>query len=95
MRAGVPQVVVPVFADHPFWAAHLYRKGVAARPVPFPRFTREALVASVRRAVTDPGMTLRAQALGRAVAKERGVDNACDVIEAWATASGVPVTTGG
>ncbi|AKL68951.1 glycosyltransferase [Streptomyces goshikiensis] len=84
VRAGVPQVIVPVFADHPFWAARLSRAGVAARPVPFTRFSREALAQSVRQAVTDPAMAARARRLGELVSKERGVDTACDILEKWA-----------
>ncbi|HET9382405.1 MAG TPA: glycosyltransferase [Streptomyces sp.] len=89
VRAGVPQVVVPVFADHPFWAARLREAGVAARPVPLARFGKEALARSVRHAVTDPAMAARAGQLGERVAKERGVDNACDILEAWAAEAGV------
>ncbi|KNE79460.1 MULTISPECIES: glycosyltransferase [Streptomyces] len=84
VRAGVPQVLVPVFADHPFWAARLRRMGTAARPVPLARMNREALAASVRTAVTDPAMAVRARRLGEAVAAERGVENACVLIEEWA-----------
>ncbi|MCC3776684.1 glycosyltransferase [Streptomyces sp. UNOB3_S3] len=94
LRAGVPQVICPVFADHPFWAARLAELGVGARPVPFTRFARtgrQELAASVRQAVNDPRMADRAQRLGRLVAQERGVDNACDVLEDWARASGVTV----
>ncbi|MEW2398076.1 nucleotide disphospho-sugar-binding domain-containing protein [Streptomyces sp. NPDC046862] len=29
LRADVPQVIVPVFADDPFWAARLHRAGPA------------------------------------------------------------------
>lgn len=31
LRAGVPHVIVPVLADHPFWAARLHRAGLAGR----------------------------------------------------------------
>ncbi|MET9520187.1 glycosyltransferase [Streptomyces sp. NPDC002994] len=94
LRAGVPHVVVPVFADHPFWAARLHRAGLAGPPVPMRRMNRRELVASVREAVADPAVAARARRLGEAVAAERGVDTACDAIEAWATAKGVAAATG-
>jgi UDP:flavonoid glycosyltransferase YjiC (YdhE family) len=91
VRAGVPQVIVPVFADHPFWAARLFEAGVAARPVPMAQFSQAGLVQSVRQAVTDTGMAVRARRLGESVAKERGVDNACDILEQWAETPWVSV----
>jgi O-mycaminosyltylonolide 6-deoxyallosyltransferase len=57
------------------------------------RMNRQGLVASVRVAVTDPAMAVRARRPGGAVAAERGVDTACDVIEEWATGKGITAAT--
>ncbi|MEV4031687.1 glycosyltransferase [Streptomyces umbrinus] len=94
LRAGVPHVIVPVFADHPFWAARLHRAGLAGPPVPMRRMNRQELAASVLRAATDPALAERARRLGRAVAAEDGVDVACTVIEKWAAAKGIAATAG-
>ncbi|MFG2212846.1 glycosyltransferase [Streptomyces sp. NPDC048638] len=94
LRAGVPHVIVPVFADHPFWAARLFRAGLGGPPVPMRRMNRQELAASVLQAATDPAVAARARRLGKAVAAERGVDAACDVVEKWAAAKGVITAAG-
>nr|BAC57027.1 glycosyltransferase [Micromonospora griseorubida] len=83
VRAGRPHVVVPVFADHPFWARRLTEIGVAAPAVDFRTLTREALVASTVKAVREDSLGARAARLGEAVRRERGVENACQVVESW------------
>ncbi|MGW2208696.1 hypothetical protein [Streptomyces sp. NPDC001781] len=55
--------------------------------MPFARFSPEAPARSVRQTVTDPAMVARARRLGELVAKERGVDTACGILEQSAEAS--------
>jgi sterol 3beta-glucosyltransferase len=38
-RAGVVSIVVPFFADQPFWGAQLHRIGIAPEPIPVRRLT--------------------------------------------------------
>ncbi|MEV0584558.1 glycosyltransferase [Nonomuraea sp. NPDC050310] len=80
LRAGVPQVVRPFVGDQPFWAARAHVAGVAPAPLGR-RLTAEGLATAINRAVTDPEMTGRARALGRAVRSENGVGAAVDVLE--------------
>ncbi|MGM1065140.1 glycosyltransferase [Saccharothrix sp. Mg75] len=84
VAAGVPQVVVPCYADQPVWAGRMAALGVAAPPVPYSRLTGRALAAAVRAAVDDPAVARRAAALARAVRGDRGVRHAADVVEAYA-----------
>lgn len=83
-RAGVPQVIVPTFADHPFWAARMESLGVAPAPVPFPQLSGERLTPAVKIAVTDDRMRERAAAIGARVRADRGPETACEIIETWA-----------
>ncbi|PRY32497.1 glycosyltransferase [Umezawaea tangerina] len=84
VSAGVPQVIVPTYADQPVWAARMAALGVAAPPVAYSRLTAGALAAAVRAAVDDPSVAARAAALATAVRGDRGVREAADVIEAYA-----------
>ncbi|NIW49113.1 MAG: glycosyltransferase, partial [Gammaproteobacteria bacterium] len=34
LRAGVPSVIVPYFADQPFWARHVHQQGASPPPIP-------------------------------------------------------------
>lgn len=83
LRSGTPQVVVPTFADSPFWAAQVHRMGVAPAPVPFSKFTAERLDEALGKALTDRAMAERAAEVGEAVRAEKGTETAVDVLEDW------------
>lgn len=85
LRAGVPQIVTPIFIDHPFWARRMHGLGVAPRPRPADRLTAAWLSRSVGQVLGDARMRDRAAGIGHAVRADRGVDHACDALEAWAT----------
>lgn len=72
LRAGVPQVVVPHFADQPFWAERMHRLGVAPSPIPMRRLDAARLARALHETAT-PGMRDAAAALGRVIAAEDGV----------------------
>ncbi|MFI6024263.1 glycosyltransferase [Amycolatopsis magusensis] len=81
LRAGVPQVVVPTFADHPFWSRRVRALGVGSKPVPFQRLAPEPLAASVLEALGNPAIAAKAAQVGTRVQAERGTELACDLIE--------------
>ncbi|GAA3861881.1 glycosyltransferase [Saccharothrix violaceirubra] len=81
LRAGVPQVVVPGFADQPYWSRRIAGLGVAAAPIPLPELTADRLGTAVAQVVSDPGFRTRAEALAGAVRAEPGVEAACRVVE--------------
>ncbi|GHO42072.1 glycosyltransferase [Ktedonospora formicarum] len=80
LRAGVPSVVVPFFADQPFWAEIVYRLGVATKPIPHSRLTAENLATAITTSVSDQAMSARAAALGARIREEDGVANAINII---------------
>ena len=43
LRAGVPSIVVPEFADQPFWARRVHRLGVGPPPIPASRLSVDRL----------------------------------------------------
>ncbi|MFI5980633.1 glycosyltransferase [Streptomyces sp. NPDC051555] len=83
LRSGTPQVVVPTFADSPFWAAQVHRMGVSPQPIPFSKFTAERLDEALGKALTDQGMARRAASVGEAVRAEKGTETAVDILEDW------------
>ncbi len=76
LRAGVPSVVVPFFADQFFWARHMDALGAAPPPVPRKRLSPERLAAGIRRAVEHGEIRSRATELGRRIEAEDGVARA-------------------
>jgi UDP:flavonoid glycosyltransferase YjiC (YdhE family) len=79
LRAGLPSVVVPVFADQPFWGSRVLGLGVGPRPIPAKKLTGEALAAAIR-ATADRAMRRRAAAIGERIATEDGVARAIAAI---------------
>ena len=81
LRAGVPSVVVPFFADQQFWARRVHRMGAAPRPVPASRVSPADLVVAFDRALHDPSIRAHAALAGRLLGAEDGVGHAVLAIE--------------
>jgi len=81
LRAGVPSVLVPFFADQPFWGRTVHELGVGPRPVPHKRLTADRLAAAIGRAVSDEAMRERAADLGERIRAEDGVGRALEILK--------------
>jgi UDP:flavonoid glycosyltransferase YjiC (YdhE family) len=80
LRAGVPQVLVPLILDQYHHAQLLYEQGLAPRPVPMEKITAPQLVNAIRDALgIPPGR--RAEVADR-LRDSRGADAVVDRIEA-------------
>jgi sterol 3beta-glucosyltransferase len=86
LRAGVPAVVVPFFADQPFWGERVWRLGVGARPIQRKALTTARLTAAIRHVVADRPTRDRAAALGERIRAEDGVGTAVALFERYARA---------
>jgi O-mycaminosyltylonolide 6-deoxyallosyltransferase len=84
LRSGTPQVVVPTFADSPLWAARVHSLGVAAKPIPYSKFTAERLDEALSVALNDKNVRQKAASVGEAVRAERGTEAASEILEEWA-----------
>ncbi|MBN1427924.1 MAG: glycosyltransferase family 1 protein [Anaerolineae bacterium] len=80
LRAGVPQIIVPVMSDQPFWAERMAQLGVGERCANPTQLTAELLAAAITRAITDPSRRRRAADLGAQVSTEDGVGKAVQLI---------------
>ncbi len=92
LRAGVPSVSVPFFADQTFWGWRVYRAGAGARPIPRRQLTVERLADALRSAVTAE-VRQRAADLGRRIRAEAGVAEAADCAERYLGGSAPLPTT--
>ncbi len=81
LRAGVPAVVVPFFADQPFWGDRVHRLGVSPTPIPKKQLTVDRLAAAIERATTDAQMHQRATQLGTTIRAETRLATAAQVID--------------
>ncbi|WP_434044241.1 MULTISPECIES: glycosyltransferase [Sorangium] len=77
-RAGIPQVIVPMFSDQPYWASRARALGIGTSVVRG-ALSAESLLAALRGAL-DHGVAARAAAIAGAVAVD-GTAVAADLIE--------------
>ena len=81
LRAGVPSIVIPFFADQPFWGQRVAALGVGPAPIPRKKLTAERLAQAIHTAVTDQAMRQRAADLGVKIQAEDGVARAVTIIQ--------------
>ncbi|MGA2383116.1 MAG: glycosyltransferase [Gemmatimonadales bacterium] len=81
LRAGVPAVTVPFFADQFFWGWRLFDLGVAAPPIRRRKLTAARLAESIRTVTRDERIPAAALSLGGRIRSEDGVGNAVRLIE--------------
>lgn len=77
-RAGVPQVITPMFSDQFYWAGRVTALGIGTT-TPHAGLTEESLSVALR-AATDKGVTARAAALAPSVRRD-GADVAAGLLE--------------
>ncbi len=81
LAAGVPSIIIPFFADQPFWGQRVYELGVGPKPIRRRRLTSDNLTEAIGRAVSDEEMRKRAASLGERIRAEDGIAQAVTIIE--------------
>jgi UDP:flavonoid glycosyltransferase YjiC (YdhE family) len=79
LRAGIPSVIIPFFAEQPFWGRRIAELGVGPKPIPRKRLSQERLAAAIHTAASDESMRRRAHTLGECIRTENGVARAVEV----------------
>ncbi|SFO32568.1 UDP:flavonoid glycosyltransferase YjiC, YdhE family [Pseudonocardia ammonioxydans] len=87
LRAGVPSVPAPVFADQPLWSRRLVELGCAPEVIPFRRLDAGRLAEAVRAAVREPRHRAAAQVLQRVVTADDGAGAVVELVERLAARS--------
>ena len=81
LRAGIPTIVVPFFADQPFWGRRVAELGVGPQPIPRRSLTVEWLANAIQQATADRVMKSRASALGQRIRAENGIERAVEAFD--------------
>jgi sterol 3beta-glucosyltransferase len=84
LRAGMPTVIVPFFADQFFWGWQVNRLGAGPKPIPRKKLNVERLAGAIKQAVSDGSSQECAARLGENIRAENGVDKAVRLIERYA-----------
>ncbi|WP_331739373.1 glycosyltransferase [Streptomyces sp. NBC_01187] len=88
LRAGVPQVPVPVMLDQPFWASRLAALSVSPGAVPFRRLSAPILAEAIRRTVREDQYGRRARQVSAVVRSEDGASHVVAAVDRLAGHSG-------
>ena len=81
LRAGLPTLIIPFGGDQPFWGARVHAAQCGPKPVPRDSMTADQLAAALKDLAGNPVYRQKAAAMGEAMRKEHGVQNAADIIE--------------
>lgn len=81
LAAGKPTVIIPFFGDQPFWGERVYKIGAGPRPIARKDFSADTLDQAIRQAVQDPAINRTAAALGEAICRDNGPQEACRIID--------------
>jgi len=81
LRAGVPSVIVPFFADQPYWGRRVHALGAGPKPVLRRELTAQRLAGAVQEALTSKEYRHRDAALGEKIRAEDGVARAVSVVD--------------
>ena len=83
LQAGVPQFIIPHFADQPYWGRRTFELGVGVRPLARRKLSEASLSEGIRELIQQTEMTRAAQELGTRVAAEDGLSCAVNIFEQW------------
>jgi UDP:flavonoid glycosyltransferase YjiC (YdhE family) len=81
LRAGIPTIPVPYFADQPYWGKWLFDLGVAARPIPQAELSVDRLAAAINTVTGDKEIKSSAAALAQKIRSEDGIGTAVELID--------------
>jgi UDP:flavonoid glycosyltransferase YjiC (YdhE family) len=82
-RSGVPQVVVPHFADQPFWATRVHKIGIAPKPIYMNKLNAEDLAQAINFAITDKEINSQSESLGVKIRTEDGIARAVEIVNSY------------
>ncbi len=81
LRAGLPSLIVPFFADQFFWGQQICERGLGPQPLEHIHLSTEALAQAITTMVTDQAMRQRAATVGEHIRVEDGVGNVVRLVE--------------
>ncbi len=86
LRAGRPTIIVPFFADQPFWGRRVFELGAGPRAIPQKKLSVEKLSEALTEATRNTVIIERAAEIGRNIRGENGVETARAFLESYAQA---------
>jgi sterol 3beta-glucosyltransferase len=83
LRAGIPSIIVPFFADQFFWGQLVQSRGLGPSPLPHKKLSADALEERIRAVMTADGMRQRCAEMARRISAEDGIATAVAAVESY------------
>ena len=80
-RAGIPQVVIPLMLDQPYFAYRAHLLGLGPEPIRVKKVTEAELTHKVKELIENPNYRTAAQQLAQQMQTEGGAASFCDFVE--------------
>jgi len=80
LKAGVPALIMPQYADQFFWGERLVRLGAGPQPLPPRDLTSDIFLAALQQVCSDEQMKLRLRSIQTEILAEAGVQQAVEII---------------
>lgn len=81
--AGVPQIIIPHLADHPYWGFKINKLKLGPKHINRTNLTSEALIAAINETVNNPIYSEKAEEMGQVLKKNDRVNDAADDLIKW------------
>jgi UDP:flavonoid glycosyltransferase YjiC (YdhE family) len=91
LRSGVPGIVVPFFADQPFWGDRATQLGVSPQPIPKKQLSADRLANAIHQTLESSVIQQRAKQVRSAIHAEDGIDHAIQVVNTTLFATDHPL----
>jgi UDP:flavonoid glycosyltransferase YjiC (YdhE family) len=83
LRAGIPSIIVPFFADQFFWGQLVQSRGLGPAALPHKKLTADALEQRIRVALAADDMRQRCKDMAGKIAQEDGIGTAVAAVESY------------
>lgn len=83
LRAGIPSIIVPFFADQFFWGQLVQSRGLGSSPLPHKKLSADALEQRIRAVRASDAMRQRCTEMAGKIAREDGIATAVAALESY------------
>jgi sterol 3beta-glucosyltransferase len=83
LRAGIPSIIVPFFADQFYWGRRVKELDAGPAPLPEKSITAEGLENAIRETVSTTSMVESCRAIAEKIRGENGVEKAADAVDRY------------
>ena len=83
LRAGIPSIIVPFFADQFFWGHLVQSLGLGPAALPHKKLNADALEQRIRAVLAADGMRQRCKDMAGGIAQEDGIGTAVAAVERY------------